>query len=187
MLEYMENAIDYQRVDMPRYIIPTCLGLSAVAALFLFWLIYGREASTGYDVSYLSAVNATLNAASAISLFAGLAAIRNKNWKLHRNLMLLALLFSALFLVSYIIYHTFHGDSHFLGQGWIRPVYIFILISHIVLSVVALPLILITVSLSLTRRFAHHKKWARWTFPIWAYVSVTGVAVFVLLKSFGSG
>ena len=171
----MENVVDYNRVDMPRYIIPGALGFSVVAAAFLFWLIYGREASTGYDVGFLSAVNASLN-----------AAIRKGNWKTHRNLMLLALLFSALFLVSYIVYHTFHGDSKFLGEGLIRPIYFFILISHIVLSVVALPLILITVSLSLTRRFSHHKKWAKWTFPIWAYVSVTGVAVFVLLKTFGS-
>jgi putative membrane protein len=182
----MENAIDHQKVDMPRHIIPICLGLSAMAALFLFWLIYGREASTGYDVSYLGAVNASLNFASATCLFAGLAAIRKGNWKLHRNFMLAALLLSALFLVSYIIYHTFHGDSRFLGQGIIRPIYFFILISHIVLSVVALPLILITASLSLTRRFSHHKKWAKWTFPIWAYVAVTGVSVFLLLKSFGS-
>lgn len=182
----MENVVDYNRVDMPRSIIAGALGFSVVAAAFLFWLIYGREASTGYDVGFLSGVNASLNAASAISLFAGLAAIRKGNWKTHRNLMLLALLFSALFLVSYIIYHTFHGDSKFLGEGLIRPVYFFILISHIVLSVLALPLILITVSLSLTRRFSHHKKWAKWTFPLWAYVSVTGVAVFVLLKTFGS-
>lgn len=183
----MENAIDYQRVDLPRSIIWVSLGLSVAAALFLFWLIYGRETSTGYDVGYLAGVNASLNAASAASLFAGFWAIRKRRWKLHRNLMLLALTFSALFLVSYIIYHTFHGDSHFLGQGAIRPVYFFILISHIVLSVVALPLILTTVTLSLTRRFSHHKRWARWTFPIWAYVSVTGVAVFFLLKYFGQG
>ena len=171
---------------MPRYIIPTALALSVAAAAFLFWLIYGRETSTGYDVGFLSGVNATLNAASALSLFAGLAAIRKGNWKTHRNLMLLALFFSAVFLVSYIIYHTFHGDSKFLGEGLIRPVYFAILISHVVLSVVALPLILITVSLSLTKRFAHPKKWAKWTFPLWAYVSVTGVAVYVLLKTFGS-
>lgn len=183
----MENAIDYQRVDMPRYIVPVCLCLSMLAALFLFWLIYGREASTGYDVSYLSAVNASLNAASAICLFAGFVSIRKGHWRQHRNLMLAALLLSALFLVSYIIYHTFHGDTRFLGEGIVRPIYFFILVSHIILSVVALPLILITVSLSLTRRFAHHKKWARFTFPLWAYVSVTGVAVFVMLKTFGGG
>ena len=81
----MEYVVDYNRVDMPRYIIPGALGFSVVAAAFLFWLIYGREASTGYDVGFLSAVNASLNAASAVSLFAGLAAIRKGNWKTPRT------------------------------------------------------------------------------------------------------
>ena len=117
----------------------------------------------------------------------GYLAIRRGRWKHHRNLMLGAFAFSSAFLVSYIIYHYFHGDSRFLGTGAIRGFYFAILISHIVLSVVALPLILVTFGLSLTRRFAVHKKWARWTFPIWTYVSVTGVLVFLLLKKFGAG
>jgi putative membrane protein len=100
--------------------------------------------------------------------------------------MLAALLFSALFLISYIVYHTFHGDSKFLGEGWIRPVYFFVLISHIALSGICLPMILVTVSLSLLKHFPIHKRWARWTFPIWAYVSVTGVAIYLMLKVFGS-
>ncbi|MFA5508945.1 MAG: DUF420 domain-containing protein [Vulcanimicrobiota bacterium] len=182
----MDSSVDYQKVEMPRVIIPVAVGFSVLAVGFLFWLIYGREASTGYDVAYLAGVNASLNAASAFCLFAGFFAIRGGHWKRHRNFMLLAVFFSALFLVSYIVYHTFHGDTRFLGQGLIRPVYFFILISHIVLSVVALPVILITVSLSVTRRFAQHRKWARWAFPLWAYVSLTGVAVFFLLKAFGS-
>ena len=180
------DAATYEKVDIPKFIIPTSLALSAVAIGFLFWLIYGQEGSTAYDVSYLAGVNAFLNACSAVCLFAGFAFIKKKNWKVHRNFMLAALGFSALFLVSYIIYHTFHGDSRFLGEGAVRLVYFFILISHILLSVICLPLILITVGLSLTKRFVIHKKWARWTFPIWAYVSVTGVVVFFMLKIFGS-
>lgn len=170
---------------MPRGVVPVCLTVSALAALFLFWLIYGRESSTGYDVGYLAAVNASLNAASALCLFAGFAAIKAARWKVHRNFMLGAFAFSALFLVSYIIYHTFHGDTPFQGTGQIRTFYFFILITHIVLSVLALPMILITFTLSLTGRFPLHKRWARWTFPLWAYVSVTGVLVFFLLKYFG--
>lgn len=174
-------------VRIPGYLIPASLGLSVLAIGFLFWLIYGNEGSQSFDASFLAPVNACLNAASALCLFAGFGAIRKQAIERHRNFMLAALTFSALFLVSYIVYHTFHGDSKFLGEGPIRAVYFFVLISHILLSMVALPLILVTVALSLTRRFSIHKKWARWTFPIWAYVSVTGVLVFALLKMFGQG
>jgi putative membrane protein len=180
------DASTQPEVEIPRFILPGSLGFSAVAISFLFWLIYGHEGHQEYDVSYLAAVNASLNASSAICLLAGFAAIRRKRWQVHRNFMLAALTLSALFLISYIIYHTFHGDSRFLGQGYIRTFYLFVLISHILLSVICLPLILVTVGLSLSRRFTIHKKWARWTFPIWAYVSITGVAVFFLLRIFGS-
>ncbi len=174
-------------VEVPGYLIPSSLGLSTVAVGFLFWLIYGNPGSQSHDVAFLAPVNAGLNAASAACLFSGYVAIRKGFTTRHRNFMLAALAFSALFLVSYIIYHTFHGDSRFLGQGFVRPLYFTVLISHIVLSVLALPLILVTVGLSLTKRFTIHRKWARWTFPIWAYVSVTGVLIFVLLKTFGQG
>lgn len=174
-----------EEIQIPGWIIPGSLGLSALAIGFLFWLIYGNQGSDAFDVSYLAAVNASLNASSAVCLFAGYAAIRRGNWRTHRNFMLAALAFSALFLVSYIIYHTFHGDSRFLGEGVVKVVYLFILISHIILSIFCLPLVLITVALSLTKRFPVHKKWARWTFPLWAYVSVTGVLVFAMLRIFG--
>jgi putative membrane protein len=100
--------------------------------------------------------------------------------------MLSALASSGVFLVSYVTYHAYHGDSTFLGQGAVRPIYFAILISHILLSVVALPLVLSTVYLSLSGRFAVHRRLARWTFPIWLYVSVTGVVVFAMLQVFGS-
>ena len=173
-------------VRIPGYIVPSALGLSVVAIGFLFWLIYGRESGGGFDASFLAPVNATLNGASALCLFAGYSAIRKRAVDRHRNLMLAALIFSALFLVSYVVYHFFHGDSHFVGNPTIRIGYLLILASHVLLSIVALPLILVTVALSLTKRFTNHKKWARWTFPIWAYVSVTGVLVFLLLKTLGT-
>lgn len=174
-------------VDVPGYLIPTSVGLSTLAVGFLFWLIYGNSGQTTYDVSFLAGVNAALNTASATCLCFGYLAIRRGLTERHRNFMLAALGFSALFLISYVIYHTFHGDSKFLGQGLVRPFYFAILISHIVLSVFALPMILVTAGLALSKKFKVHRKWARWTFPIWAYVSVTGVLVFVLLKLFGQG
>lgn len=176
---------DRNDIEVPGYLIPACLGLSAVAVAFLFWLIYWQPGQSGFDASFLAPVNASLNAASALCLLAGYSAIRRQAFDRHRRFMLGALTFSALFLVSYVVYHTFHGDSKFLGTGAIRPLYFFILISHIVLSVVALPLVLVTAALSLTKRFSLHKRWARWTYPLWVYVSVTGVLVFLLLRFFG--
>ena len=98
--------------------------------------------------------------------------------------MVTAVVFSGLFLVSYLVYHNFQGDTPFTGTGLIRPVYFFILISHIILSVFALPLALITVFFAWKNNFKSHKKIARVTFPIWLYVSVTGVLVFAMLKVF---
>jgi putative membrane protein len=98
--------------------------------------------------------------------------------------MLRALLASAAFLVSYVLYHSVHGDSKFAGHGGVRPVYFFILITHVGLSAVALPLILSSFFLSLSGRYAAHKRLSRYTLPIWLYVSVTGVLVFVFLTSF---
>jgi putative membrane protein len=98
--------------------------------------------------------------------------------------MVAAFASSSLFLVSYVVYHALHGDTPFRGTGWIRPVYFFILISHIVLSVVVLPMVFTTFFFSLTRQFRRHRRIARWTLPLWLYVSVTGVLVFALLKVF---
>ena len=96
--------------------------------------------------------------------------------------MLLAFLFSAVFLVSYIANHALHGDTIFPGHGPVRTLYLTILASHVILSILALPLVLTTFFFSLTGRFAIHRRIARWTFPIWLYVSITGVAVFAFLK-----
>jgi uncharacterized membrane protein YozB (DUF420 family) len=120
----------------------------------------------------------------AFALVAGFVFIRTKRIKAHRTAMFVAFVFSTLFLVSYITNHALHGDMRFHGQGLIRPVYFDLLISHIGLSVLALPLILITFFLSLSGRFPAHRRLARWTFPIWLYVSVTGVAVYAMLAAY---
>jgi putative membrane protein len=159
--------------------------LSVLVAAFLIWLIYfkGRAEAPEW-VASLPAANATFNSLSAICLVGGYLNIRRKRVAIHRRFMLSAAGFSALFLVSYITYHYFHGDTKFPGHGWIRPVYFFILISHIGLSMVALPLIFATLYFALTSGFQTHRKVARWTFPIWLYISVTGVAVFFLLRAY---
>lgn len=161
--------------------------VSAVALAFLVWLIYFNQTQV-FDpeaVAFLPAVNAGLNAASAVCLALGVAAVRAGALERHKKLMLAAFGFSALFLVSYLVYHSAHGDTKFMGEGLVRPVYFFVLISHIGLSFIALPMILTTFFFSLTERVAAHKKIARFTFPLWMYVSVTGVLIFVLLKGWG--
>jgi putative membrane protein len=161
---------------------------SAVIAIALLALVY-RGAPAGPEpvwVGWLPFVNAGFNALSAVCITAGVLAIRRRRRDVHRRWMLTALASSAVFLVSYVTYHAFHGDSRFLGQGAIRPIYFVILISHILLSVVALPFVLSTVYLSLSGQFPLHRRLARWTFPIWLYVSVTGVVVFALLQVFGA-
>ena len=157
---------------------------SAGILFFLFWLIYLREPSTGensLDLTFLPAVNAVLNSLSAVCLFLGYLAIRKSMRERHIKMMLSALFFSLLFLISYLTYHAFHGDTLFQGDGWIRSLYFFILISHILLSVIVLPMVLTTVYFAASGDFTRHPKIARITLPLWLYVSVTGVLVYLML------
>src|ERR1022692_3472393 len=169
----------------PKGVLYAIGALSAVVAAFLIWLIYfkGRAAAPEW-VSSLPAANAAFNSLSALCLLSGYINIRRKNRAAHKRFMLSATFFSALFLVSYITYHSFHGDTHFPGQGWVRPAYFALLISHIGLSMVALPLIFATLYFSLSGQFRFHRNVARWTFPVWMYVSVTGVLVFFVLRAY---
>ncbi len=167
----------------PLHIVAAIIGVSAVASLFLAWLVYFHAPSdvAGTHLTFLPALNAVLNTCCTVALLFGLHFIRRREITAHRNSMFTAFLFSSLFLVTYITNHAMHGDMRFLGQGTIRPIYFALLISHIVLSVVALPMILITFYLSLSGRFPLHRKLARYTYPIWLYVSVTGVVVYAML------
>jgi putative membrane protein len=160
--------------------------VSASVIGFLLWLIYLKETpdQMAASASVLPAVNATLNALSACSLVAGFVFIKRGQVHIHRGFMLGAFFFSALFLISYIAYHSTHGDTPFRGTGVIRPIYFLILISHILLTVIALPVILTTLFFALTGRFAAHRRIARIAFPAWLYVSVTGVVIFFMLRAF---
>jgi len=161
--------------------------LSLVAVAFLIWLLYFRGGGGALDgVAFLPAVNATLNFMSAVCLLAGYLRIRRREITAHKRLMIAATCFSALFLVGYITYHFFHGDTIFPGHGWVRTAYLAVLASHVLLSMVALPLIFATIYFGLGSQFRFHRKVARWTFPIWMYISVTGVLVFLLLRGYSS-
>ena len=133
------------------------------------------------DVSSLPAVNATLNGISGVLLAIGYVLIRRGQERLHRAFMLAAFATSALFLVSYTIYHSQAGSRPFHGQGPIRTVYFTILVSHVVLAAAVLPLAIVTLVRGLRQRFDAHARLARRTLPIWLYVSVTGVVVYLML------
>ena len=129
----------------------------------------------------LPTVNAALNSLSAALLLIGFFYIRSRNRQAHKICMLAALASSTLFLISYLVYHYQVGSVPFKGQGWIRPIYFAILLSHTILAAVVVPLALITVTRGLRERFDAHRRIARWTFPVWLYVSVTGVVVYWML------
>ena len=133
------------------------------------------------DYTLLPAVNATLNATSTLFLLAGWRFIRHRDMRRHRACMLSALATSALFLTSYVVYHANVGSVPFGGQGALRIVYFAILITHVILAAAILPLALVTLSRALSRRFDRHRAIARWTLPIWLYVSVTGVVIYLML------
>jgi len=165
--------------------------VSTAALGFLVWLVYFHEPAALPDAARGSAgtrspwpaLNASFNALAAALLLVGRAAIRRGQRSLHQRLMLAALAASALFLAGYVYYHSAYGDTRFQGEGLIRPVYFFVLISHIGLSAVVFPAILWTLYLALSERIALHRRVARWTWAGWLYVSVTGVVIFLMLHA----
>jgi putative membrane protein len=126
-------------------------------------------------------LNATLNGASAVLLLTGRWLISRRRIAAHRAVMLSALASSTLFLISYLYYHAHVGSVHFRGEGWSHPVYFTILTSHTILAAAIVPLVIITLSRALRERFDRHRAIARWTFPLWLYVSVTGVVIYFML------
>jgi putative membrane protein len=131
--------------------------------------------------AYFPALNATLNGTSAVLLFTGRALIKRGKTAAHRACMIAAMSSSAVFLGCYLFFHFEAGNIRFLGQGWVRPVYFTILISHVTLAIVIVPMAIITLSRGLKARYAKHRAIARWTWPLWMYVSVTGVIVYFML------
>jgi uncharacterized membrane protein YozB (DUF420 family) len=133
------------------------------------------------SVTDLPAVNATLNAISGILLLIAYTHIRARRIQQHRRFMIAAFATSSLFLVCYLVYHAQVGSVPFTRQGFVRPLYFTILITHVTLAATVVPLALVTLSRGLKARYPQHRRIARWTFPVWMYVSVTGVLVYVLL------
>ncbi len=135
-------------------------------------------------LSFLPPIYATINGLTALILLTGLWAIKNKKQTLHERLMKTAILFSVLFLLMYIAYHMTSDSTKFGGEGTIKYVYYIILISHIILSVIVIPFVLITYVRAITKNFERHKKIARITFPIWLYVAISGVVVYIMISPY---
>ncbi len=172
----------------PPSIIAGIIGVSALASAFLFWLVYYHQPAdlAGTHLTFLPALNALLNLCCTVALLFGLRFISRRQITQHRNSMFTAFFFSSLFLVSYITNHALHGDARFpVTHPTARFLYLWVLLTpHILASIVALPLILITFFLSLSGRFPLHRRVARYTFPLWLYVSVSGVVVYAMLACY---
>lgn len=132
-------------------------------------------------IRFLPTLNAMLNATSGILVLIGYFLIRRKRIEAHRACMIAAVTASVVFLISYLVYHYYHGATRFPGTGWVRPVYFTILFTHTILAAVIVPFVIVTLRRGLKGQFAQHRKVARWTFPMWLYVSVTGVIVYFML------
>jgi putative membrane protein len=178
----MQSSLSTSNVRTPPSIIAAIILASAAASALICYLVYFHAPLdlTGAHLRSLPLLNAVLNGLCTIALVIGFGYIRGRRIPQHRAAMFTAFFFSSIFLVSYLTNFTLHGETHFNRQSEWWPFYWKLLASHVLLSVVALPMILITFFLSLTGRFPSHKKLARYTFPIWLYVSITGVVVYVM-------
>ena len=135
-------------------------------------------------LSFLPPIYAGINAITALVLVMAVWAIKNGQRKLHERLMTTAIVLSLLFLLMYIAYHMTSDPTPFGGTGWVKALYYFILISHILLSIAVIPMVLVSYSKTYLKDFEAHKKWARYTFPVWLYVAVTGVIVYLMIAPY---
>ncbi|MFM7401983.1 MAG: DUF420 domain-containing protein [Bacteroidota bacterium] len=156
----------------------------SVVVLLLVGLMRRVKIQTDIDFSFLPPVHASLNALTAVILVVAFIHIKNGRVEQHRKAIYAAMVTSALFLLSYVLYHFTTPETRFGGEGIIRHVYFFILITHIILAALTLPFILLTFNRAYTDQFDRHKKMARWVFPLWLYVAVTGPVCYLMLKPY---
>jgi putative membrane protein len=157
------------------------IGLTIFLIGAVTFLFFGPKIDLGGRITLLPLINAWINGATAVVLVFAFIAIKNKNIPLHKNLMLGAFFLSALFLILYISYHFTSEPAIYGGVGFIKKLYYFLLITHIVLAAVIVPMVLLSYARALTGKFDKHKKIARWTLPLWLYVSITGVIVYLMI------
>ncbi len=169
--------------ESDRAVVRVAFGISGAVFAALIWLLYMRTAPENVPAwtASLPGVNAALNAATLTLVSLGVLAIRSGRRNVHIGLLAAALAVGTAFLLSYVTYHVFQGDTPYAGTGLLRPVYFTVLITHIVASALALPLVLTAALLAARRRFAAHRRWARVAAPIWVYVSLSGLVVYAML------
>lgn len=172
-----------KKSDSPFWILNAIVSAIALAVLAYLLLLRGGTEGGSQSLAFMPAVNAGFNGLSAVLLVLGVRAIRRKHVRQHRMLVIGAFASSSLFLAGYLAYHYVHGDTHYPGAGASRLVYLVLLASHVILSIPVVPLCLGAFYYALTRRFDTHKRITKILYPIWLYVSVTGVVVFFLLRS----
>ena len=173
----------WKKNDRKASVLIICFSIIVFAAIVLLSRIK-LEASLGFDVHLFAKANAIINSIVALLLIAALIAVKNKKYEAHKKLMLTAMLLSILFLVSYICHHLFAGETKFGGEGTAKLIYYIILLTHIPLAGIILPFILFTAYRGLIGEYPRHKKLARITWPVWFYVAVTGVLVYVLISPY---
>jgi len=147
-------------------------------------LVFVKIPVQGIDLKFFPKFHATLNSVTTVLLLAGFFFIRNKRITAHKTCMISAIVLSVVFLLSYVFYHSISEPTRYGGEGMLRTIYFFILISHIFLAAVVLPFILFTVYRALTKQYPAHKKIARWTLPVWLYVAITGVVVYLMMAQY---
>lgn len=163
--------------------------LTVSLVVFLAVVILSRvklDVDLGFDVHVFATINAVINSIVTVLLIAAFAAVKNRRYTLHKKIMLTAMFLSVLFLVSYIAHHLLTGDTRYGGTGMIRTLYFFILITHIFLAAIILPFILFTAYRGLVAEWPAHRKIAKITWPIWLYVSITGVVVYLMISPYYS-
>jgi putative membrane protein len=163
---------------------PLIIAVSVIIPLAVAFLFFAPKADLGGRLTVLPAINAVINGLTAIVLVLAYFAIRKKNVERHKKLMYSAFFLSVLFLILYIAYHSTAEPAKYGGEGILRNIYYFVLITHIVFAVVIVPMVLMTYVRALSEKFDRHRKIARWTLPLWLYVSVTGVIVYLMIAPY---
>lgn len=155
-----------------------------VALVAILFFLPAYEGEVGFDVKLLPLLNAVFNSFTFLALLIALLAIKKKNIRMHRSFILMAFVTTTLFLVSYVTYHYLTESTPYGGEGILRGIYFFVLLTHIVLAIVVVPLALLSLARGLSNQVDKHRKIARWTMPIWLYVSLTGVVVYLMISPY---
>ncbi|MFS1512825.1 DUF420 domain-containing protein [Chengkuizengella sp. SCS-71B] len=178
----MSNHSPVKQRNFTPFIIALSIILVTVVALLYF--LPSFEVEVGFDITLLPMLNAIFNSFTFIFLLLALISIKKKNIKVHRNFIIMAFSTTFLFLISYVTYHSLSESTLYGGEGLLRYIYYFVLLSHILLSIVIVPLALISITRGFNMQIERHRKISRWTMPIWLYVSLTGVLVYLLISPY---